>query len=270
MSDEMTPDYALLDRAGVGSFMFYPRPSEGAPPPGATDHLIDVEPGVRVAARLYVSHPSQPTLLYFHGNGEIASDHDGVAPLYHEIGLNLCVAEFRGYGASDGDPSVAALVGDAHPLADFFHATLDEQGFSPSRFVMGRSLGAHPALELAATDGARFQGLILESGAGSIRRMMDRMGLLDTEAGGVLAAAHEVKIRSIALPVLLIHGGRDDLVPLRTAEELQALLTGTASSLVVIPGAGHNDMIWVGEQQYFEAIRRFVADSRAERGTATL
>lgn len=58
MAEEVTPDYAMLDRAGVGSSMFYPRPAEGAPPPGATDHLIEVEPGVEVGARLYAADPS--------------------------------------------------------------------------------------------------------------------------------------------------------------------------------------------------------------------
>ena len=265
MPEEITPDYALLDRAGVASFMFFPRPAEGAPPPGATDHLIEVEPGVEVGARFYASDQSRPTLLYFHGNGEIASDHDHIAPLYHEIGLNLFVAEFRGYGSSGGRPSVAGLVADAHPLADFFHAALDERGFSDSRFLMGRSLGAHPALELAANDGTRFRGLILESGAGNIRRMLGRMGLLDTEAGGQLAAAHEGKIRSVVLPTLLIHGERDELVPLSTADEMHELLAGTTRSLVVIPGAGHNDILWLGQRQYFEAIHRFVTDPAGEQ-----
>ena len=259
--DETIPNYALLDRAGVASSMFYPRPAEGAPPRGATDHLIEVEPGVEVGARFYASERSGPTLLYFHGNGEIASDHDDIAPLYHEVGLNLFVAEFRGYGSSGGQPSVAALVADAHPLSDFFHAALDEGGFSESRFLMGRSLGAHPALELAANDDRRFRGLILESGAGNIRRMLGRTGLLDTEVGGRLAAAHEAKIRSVVLPTLLIHGERDDLVPLSAARELHELLAGASRSLVVIPHAGHNDILWLGQRQYFEAIHRFVTHS---------
>ena len=66
-----------------------------------------------MGARFYASERSRPTLLYFHGNGEIASDHDDIAPLDHEIGLNLFVAEFRGYGSSGGRPSVAGLIADA-------------------------------------------------------------------------------------------------------------------------------------------------------------
>ena len=108
MADEAELDYALLDGAGAAGSIFFPRPDPGPPPTGASDHLIEVEPGVSVAARFYVLGPSHPTVLFFHGNGEVVGDHDNFAPLYHEAGLNLFVAEFRGYGKSGGRPSVAA------------------------------------------------------------------------------------------------------------------------------------------------------------------
>lgn len=259
MPTEPAPDYALLDREGAAATMFYPRPDRVPPPPGATDHAIEVEPGVTVGARFYITDPSRPSVLYFHGNGEIASDHDGIAPLYAAIGLNLFVAEFRGYGRSTGQPSAAALVADAHPVATYFHHALDEQRFAEPRFIMGRSLGAHPALELAATASMRFRGLIIESGAGDLRRMLDRLGLLDTELGIQLAVAHEAKVRSIRLPTLLIHGEWDELVPLAAAEALSGLLSAAPHNLTLIPGAGHNDLLWAGREQYFEAIAELVA-----------
>ncbi|MDA0366180.1 MAG: alpha/beta hydrolase [Chloroflexi bacterium] len=254
------PDYALLDRAGVGGAMFYPRPNDAPPPSGASDYAIPAAPDVEIGARFYLAASAFPTVLYFHGNGEVASDHDGIAPLYHAIGLNLFVAEFRGYGESTGTPSFASLVADAHPVASFFHATLEAAGCAPARFVMGRSLGAHPALELAANAAERFAGVIIESGAGGLRRMLARVGLLDTELGGTLAAAHEAKIASIGLPALLLHGEYDELVPLSTAEALQTSLVATSSRLEVIPGAGHNDILWVGREQYFAAIAEFVGE----------
>ena len=261
MTNDLTPDYALLDEAGLASAMFYPRPDDQPPPPGASDHLIEVEDGVALGARFYPIDRAAPTLLYFHGNGEVASDHDGIAPLYHEIGVNLFVAEFRGYGRSNGQPTVAALVGDAHPSTAYFHDLLDQLAFSEQRYIMGRSLGAHPAIEVAANAADRFRGLILESGAGNIRRSVERIGLLDTEFGALLAAAHEAKVGRIALPVLLIHGEIDTLVPLATAELTRDLLTSTTATLEVIPGAGHNDLLWVGREQYFGAIDRFVGSS---------
>ena len=96
-------------------------------------------------------------------------------------------------------------------------------------------------------------------GAASIRRLVDRFGLADDGEAAALAAAHEAKIRSIRLPALLIHGEADDLVPLEQAAGLYDLLEGTRRELVVIAGAGHNDILWVGRRQYFEAISDFVA-----------
>ena len=261
MSERLEPDYGLLDRSGAGASMFYPQRDDSPPPAGAEDHLIEVAPDVRVAARFYVGDPTWPALLYFHGNGEIAGDHDGIAPLYHEINVNLFVAEFRGYGKSNGVPSAEALVEDAHPIAARFHAILDAAGGSAARLVMGRSLGAHPALELAANATERLRGVVIESGAGNLRRSLERQGLLDTEAGGLLAAAHEAKVRSIRMPALLIHGEWDELVPLANAEALHALLDGTRRELVVIPSAGHNDILWAGRERYFDAIASFVARS---------
>ncbi len=258
------PDYALLDASGQSASIFFPRRDVTSPPPGSADVQLPVEPGVAVAARWYAFDPGAPTVLYFHGNGEVASDHDDIAPLYKNIGLNLFVAEFRGYGASNGHPSIANLVSDAHPVVERFHELLDEQGFAAERYVMGRSLGSHPALEIAANLDERFRGLIIESGAANLRRMALRMGVdpEDGAEGQALVEAHEAKIRGIRLPVLILHGQRDDLVPLETAVQLNDLLEGTERELVVIPGAGHNDILFVGYQQYFDSIAQFVERTR--------
>lgn len=251
-------DYALLDRAGAG-FIFFPRADRRPPPEGATDYMVEMKDGVSLAARFYVANTAYPSLLYFHGNGEIVSDHDDIAPLYRASGLNLFVTEFRGYGRSTGQSSVEHLVSDAGPLDDFFHTTLNEHGFSASRFIMGRSLGTQPTLELAAHHAERFSGLIVESGAATIRRLFDRLGLVGNDEAEALADQHEAKIRSIRLPVLQLHGEHDDLVSLEQAVGLYDLLEGTDRDLVVIPGAGHNDILWLGRTQYFETIREFVA-----------
>ncbi len=254
-----SPAYDLIDHAGLGSLLFYPRPDPSTPPKGALDLAFEVAPGVRLGARFYPFDRAWPTILYFHGNGEVAGDHNSIAPFYGQIGVNLLVCEFRGYGRSSGQPTFATLVADGGPAAVSFHDFLDANGFAPSRFVMGRSLGANPALEVAANHATRFQGFILESGAGNIRRLAGRAGL-DVEDGDGLALveAHEAKLRSIRLPGLLIHGDQDELIPVSTAIELNAILEATECDLIVIPGAGHNDILWVGNALYFAAIRTFV------------
>jgi alpha-beta hydrolase superfamily lysophospholipase len=252
-------DYGLIDRMELAMPIFYPSADPSPPPAGAEDHLLEVAPGVSVGARHYVSGSSSGTILYFHGNGEVVGDHDGIAPLYHRIGLDLFVVDYRGYGRSGGRPSFDSLVRDAHPVAERFHSIVAAKGAKGPRFVMGRSLGANPALELAARRPEGFAGLVLESAAASLRRFIARFA--EPAPAGVsepLIAAHEAKIASIALPTLLLHGERDTLIPLDHARDIHDLLQAAERSLVVIARAGHNDILFTGQSTYFQAIRAFV------------
>lgn len=256
---ESALDYSLLDRGGASRQIFFPQADHSPTPRGATDYRIEVEPGVELAARLYAADPSFPTILYFHGNGEVIGHHDEIARFYHAAGANLFVVDFRGYGRSTGRPAFATLVSDAHPVSAGFHAILDASGYNIRRFVMGRSLGSHPALEIAANAADGFFGVIIESGAAILRRLLTFLAPVATaEEAEALSEAHEAKIRAIRLPALIIHGELDELVPLATALALHELLAETRRELVVIPGAGHNDIVYAGLAEYFEAIAGFV------------
>ncbi len=255
-------DYALLDRRGLVQGLFYPRRDMSGPPPGARDYRVDVEDDVQVACRFYEVDRSSPSLLFFHGNGEIASDYDMIAPAYHEIGANLFVADYRGYGGSTGAPSFASLIYDAHPVLARFHAILDQEGFTGKRFVMGRSLGGLPAAELAATAHQRLAGLIIESSAPSLSRMRRRAGIDESDSEiAELVDAHAERLAAIALPVLHIHGEWDEIVPLQSGIAFHEGLTTEEKQLVIIQGAGHNDIGWVGRELYFSALAGFIARS---------
>ena len=126
---------------------------------------------------------------------------------------------------------------------------------------MGRSLGAHSAVELAAHYPESLAGLIVESGASSMERIADRLVEMGRADEGVeLASRHLTKIQSIKLPVLIIHGAYDDLIPITRAEEFHNILTVTQKKLVTIPNAGHNDLLWVGRVEYFDEISAFISN----------
>ncbi len=256
------PDYSLIDRRGLARWLFYPRRDLSGPPAGAVDHRVEVEAGLQVAGRFHPCDRSKPILLLFHGNGEIAGDYDMIAPAYHGIGANLFVADYRGYGASDGVPSFASLIADAHPVLAHFHALLDEEGFTAGRFVMGRSLGSLPAAELAATADERLAGLIIESGAPDLVRLRQRAGIdaSDTEVTALIEA-HAARLAPIRLPVVQIHGEWDEIIPIEHGRAFHDQLTTDDKRWVVIRGAGHNDIGWVGRELYFETLARFIARS---------
>ncbi len=252
------PDYSILDRPEILQLVFYPRRDWSAPPAGASDYLVPVESGVSISCRYYPASPGAPCILYFHGNGEVACDLDWVAPLYNREGIGLFVADYRGYGRSDGAPSFSTMIADAHPTLSFFLETVGSSGRSDSLFIMGRSLGSHSAVELAFHHREHLRGLIVESGAPNVARLARRFGLV-SERLAALEQAASARIQSIDLPALIIHGERDSLIPVAEAIAFHEEIGSNEKRLVVIPGADHNNIMLVGAEQYFSEVRDFVS-----------
>ena len=181
-------------------------------------------------------------------------------------GLNSTItADYRGYGVSGGQPNFSTMLADAHRVLAAFHETLASDGYSDARFVMGRSLGTLPALELAAHSGTLLRGLIIESGTAGTGDSWLRFlpPGSDSSPWQELNRLHLAKVRSITLPLLSIHGQRDELIPLDRAVELQEVIGSKKKELVVIPGAGHNDVMCVGMQEYFAALSGFIPHAAA-------
>lgn len=182
-----------------------------------------------------------------------------LARSFHEIGLDLFVASYRGYGRSDGTPTFAALVADVRPIAERFHQILDADDGPDLRLVMGRSLGGHAALEVAAHCPERFDALVLSSPAGEGGPLADRLVDVPEPTVRSLLAAHEAKLAKITLPTLLLHGSRDDLIPLSSVERLAKLLTSAAErTMMIIDGASHNDLLRLAHDACFGAIGELV------------
>ena len=252
-------DYSLLDQPQILQFIFYPRADWFPPPPGASDHLVPVADGVSISCRFYPASAGSPCILYFHGNGEVACDYDGIAPLYNHNDISLFVADYRGYGRSGGWPTFADMSADAHPIFNYFVDTVRSLNHSGPLFLMGRSLGTHSALELASHYAEHLSGLIVESGSANMARLLRFLSSpVDPDRLKKLEEAVAAKVRSIKLPLLIIHGEQDTLIPPSHAYYLFENVGSEDKHLVVIPGAGHNDIMLVGMEQYFSAIKEFV------------
>ncbi len=147
MSDDAK--YAMLDVPEILHFVFYPRRDMTKGPPNSTDYSVPVGDSVSIGCRFYVHTRSSPSMLFFHGNGEVVSDYDYIAPLYNQTGINLFVADYRGYGSSGGTPTCASMVHDAHIILEDFLNILSGENHTGDVFIMGRSLGSVSAIELA-------------------------------------------------------------------------------------------------------------------------
>ncbi|MFO8102184.1 MAG: alpha/beta hydrolase [Dehalococcoidia bacterium] len=252
-------DYSILDDPRLLQFVFSPRPDWTHPPAVASDHYVPVEPDISVFCRFYSRGKSAKTILYFHGNGEVVCDYDGIAPFYNEIGLNLFVADYRGYGPSGGRPTFAGVASDAHRIFQYFENMLQSEGYTAPLYVMGRSLGSQSAMELAASYPGRIKGLILESGFLQNSRLLRNLGVSISIPNLEEFEQDSIEfIKGITMPVLIIHGERDILIPHIEAQTIFDHIGSREKKLVTIDGAGHNDILICGIDRYFNEIRDFI------------
>lgn len=253
------PDYREIDNSPALSYIFYPRDYHSYPPRFAFDKEIRVAEDVSITCRFYKGDDRWPVIVFFHGNGEVVSDYDEIAPFYIKRKLNLVVADYRGYGASGGQPTLTDLVHDGPVLFKGIRKELTLKGQRDDVWLMGRSLGSISALDLAQKHPDQIKGLIIESGFPSVTRLISHLGI---PAGAIeLEPIYEECIETvhkIMVPTLILHGEYDVLVPLKEAEDLYDNLGTKDKELVIIGAADHNDIMFVGFEQYFGAILRFI------------
>jgi pimeloyl-ACP methyl ester carboxylesterase len=262
MKDHDTDDLALLDRPEVVSFIFCPRRefAETSATGQAMPIFIPVDEEVSIGCRFYPTCQDDPVIFYFHGNGEIASDYDYVAPFYNAIGVNLFVVDYRGYGMSNGTPTATALVKDAHALFHRGIAVFEELGYTGNIIVMGRSLGSIPALELAAHHQNFLAGLIIESGFSNTMSLIECLGFgaLFEGVKNFRGFGNGDKIKTVSLPTLIIHAEQDMLIPVSEGRQLYHFSGSIRKKIVIIPDAGHNDIMASGVERYFAEIESFI------------
>ncbi len=225
----------MLDHPVVSQRYFFPR---ATPPPDP--FVVATGEVALVCHRAAAGNPR--TLLHFHGNGEVVADWvGGFSESVNRAGLDLLLAEYRGYGGSGGEPSLVAMLDDAL-------AVYDALGLPPEQVVVyGRSVGSIYALHVAAH--RPVAGLVLESGIADVHerlRIRIEPRELGTDEAGFRAAVaahfdHEAKLAAYQGPVLVLHARADHLVDVSHGERL-ASWAGERGTLRVFERGDHNSI----------------------------
>jgi fermentation-respiration switch protein FrsA (DUF1100 family) len=259
MIDLATIDYSAFDKPEICRRLFYPRLESNLRKEGGAERLmIPVDQDVALGGLLHESGREAPTILFFHGNGEIVTDYNDVGTMYRRMGINFLPIDYRGYGFSSGRPTVTAMMGDSHRVFHFVASLLSERGFSGPIVLMGRSLGSAPALEIAFHNGKGIAGLIIESGFAHILPLLNLLGIHDPELTEASGPQNLEKIKRVLNPTLIIHAECDHIIPFAEGEDLYATSGAVEKKFVRIPGADHNDIFFRGMKQYLEAMGKFV------------
>ena len=251
--------FSVLDQPSVHEVVFHPRPAYGSEEDDERNVLFDLKPNIRIGCRFYTAGQASPTILFFHGNGEIASDYDTIGPIYNQYGISFLVVDYRGYGKSGGKPSASCLLSDSHTIFREVRSWLESQGRTGLLIVMGRSLGSAPALEVASCYQDKLAGLILDSAFARTVPLLNRLGMA-THTLGISEMDgfwNFGKIRDIGKPTLIIHGQKDEIIPPEDADILLANAGTMRKELMLAAGCGHNDILLRCGEAYFRAISRF-------------
>lgn len=178
-------------------------------------------------------HPDP--ILYFGGNAErIEANRETFARLFP--GHSVYLVAYRGYGASTGEPDETALVSDALAIFD------EVQRLHPGQriAIIGRSLGSGVASQLAAQRPVKRLALItpfdsMVATAKAHYPVFPVDWLLDERYESDKA------LKRFDAPVLIVHAGRDEVVPEANTMRLIASLSKPPTA-VRIPNADHNDI----------------------------
>ncbi len=254
-------DYSKIDQPEFLQLIFHPLVQEKSPLPGNSFDLdIAVEEGVTLGCRFYTCDKEAPVILYFHGNGETVNDHNEIAYMYNKHGMNLFVTTYRGYGWSNGTPTVASMMADAQTSLDFLVQYMKENEYTGQIFAMGRSLGSASAIEIASKKENPVKGLIIESGFADIIPLAEKLGVNVAELGLTEEDGFnsKAKIEIVERPTFILHGQKDELISVNEGGKLQAACGARNKQFQIIPGANHNTMISTAGDLYFQTIKTFI------------
>jgi len=237
-------------------------PTTGVPAPGEIG-LTGVEPvtfetadGLRLSGWFFAASgpSSRVTVLVFNGNAGNRAHRAPLAAVLQRHGFQVLLVDYRGYGGNPGTPSSNGLAADAR-AAQAYLARRSDVDLSRLAYV-GESLGTAVAVDLAVEHPPA--ALVLRSPFTSLSDvgqyhypflpvrllLRDRFSAID-------------QIRRIRVPLLVIAGGHDRIVPLENSRRLYEAAIAP-KTLLVLPEADHNDYELLAGDEMVEAIVRFL------------
>lgn len=217
---------------------------------GAEDVWLAAADGVKLHAWWMAGKEAKIATLFLHGNAGNVTHRGEALREIAAAGSAVLLLDYRGYGKSEGSPSESGLYRDA----EAGYAWLLAKGYAESAIVLhGESLGTAVAVELASRK--RCRGLVLEAPFSSAR---DVARTVLPGLGGVLMWGFDSasKIGKSRAPLLLIHGGNDEVIDIGLGRRLFER-ANEPKQMWVMPGAGHNNLVESAGPEYARRLRAF-------------
>ena len=245
---------------GQRRLMYFPDRSRTQPVqaglPEVEERVLKTPDGERIVAWYGKARPGEPTILYFHGNaGSLAARAPRIERFMGE-GWGVYMMSYRGYSGSSGNPSEAANVADAR-LA---YGALLLEGVEPSSLILyGESLGSGVAVRIAAERQAA--GLVLEAPYTSIVDIAaNAYPFLPVRSLLVDRYESSKYIAQVHMPLLVLHGERDGVIPVAMGRELFRV-GNEPKRLATFPDGLHSNL-YIDGNGALDAMRAWIAEGK--------
>jgi len=209
----------------------------------------------------WVTQPdAEATVLFFGGQGFYLVQSAPYVEAFAELPVNVLMVDYRGYGKSEGTPSVDALKQDAGQALAYLE---EAQGIAPASVIVhGHSLGSFVALHLA--EGQDLRGVVLENPVTNVqdwsRNLIPwflRLFVSLDFSEALRAENNTTRIQSLERPLLIVAGAEDEVTPLSMAETLYEQAHVEDKRLLVVDEGGHNGLM--ARPSVRDAYRAFIA-----------
>jgi uncharacterized protein len=221
------------------------------------DVFFETADGVRLHG-WWVPQAAAPVLVWFHGNaGNISHRLENIKLLHDLAGVQVFIFDYREYGRSQGRISREGTFLDA---AAAYRYVAETRGIPGGDIILfGRSLGTALATDLAIQQPCR--ALILESAFTNSSDMAKILAPFLFDWRAKVPYDNLGKIDKVKVPVLIVHGSEDEIIPVAMGRRLFAA-ANSPKDLYIIPGAHHNDTYVVGGAAYFERLKNFIYQTK--------
>lgn len=190
---------------------------------------------------------SKYTILLSHGNAEDLGDMEFILSAFQKNGYNIVSYDYPGYGLSSGFPTEKSCY---RAIETVYSYLTEELQINPNEIILfGRSVGGGPSCELARRN--KVGGLILESTFTSAYRVLTHFRIFPIDKFNNIQ-----KIKEITVPLLLIHGTDDKVIPISHSRRLFQK-ANEPRLYFEVENAGHNNVMYEAGETYWETINSF-------------
>ncbi|MGD6801238.1 alpha/beta hydrolase [Rossellomorea aquimaris] len=236
---------------------------------------VESHDGLNLSAVLLKSEkPNGKAVILAHGYKGSNEQMPGITKFYHEQGYDVLKPDARGHGKSEGS-YIGYGWDDRKDYTRWVNLLIEEYG-AEEVYLHGFSMGAATVLMTSGEDlPTEVKGIIADSGYTSVEEELAHQlkyiynlpafplmevtsAITNIRAGYTFSEASAVEqVKKNDLPLFIIHGDQDELVPTEMANVLYEKASGE-KELWIVPGAGHTEAYTVAEEEYQKRLKEFL------------